>query len=169
MRANLKISQDVDRGFGLVKLIALAEKELAEIEQRLKQDALDRPEAHEPLKDAAREGRQFTAQGTLIALPIVFTADKIVQSFADGSSVHHRITAAADGKTTAFFTPVKTWKAAVKDGKEFRARAAELLGGLAPAFITACLAVDKDGVPKSDIRCEWDQAAATAAKEGGAE
>lgn len=168
MRALSKITEDVDRGFALVALLASGAKELKAVEARLKQDALDRPDEHEPLKDADREGRQFTAMGTKLNLPIVLTADKIVGSFAQASKVHKRIgsvLASIEGaKLETFYQSETTFKTTTEDGKAFRALAADRLGEDAARFITACIAVDKDGVPKSDIKCEWTQAAAEAAK-----
>lgn len=166
MRALSSIAADVDRGWQIITT-ALAEKaELKALEARLKQDALDRPDEHEPLADADREGRRFLAHGTRLALPIVLTADKIVMSFAADSEVHARIATASDGKLLAFYTPKTTYESAAEDGKEFRRLAGETLGEKAPAFIAACLARDKYGIPKSDLRCEWTQAAASLAKGG---
>ena len=165
MRALSSIAADVDRGWEIVTAVAKMKEEFKAIEERLKRDALDRPDQHMPLADAEREGRKFIAHGTLLALPIVLTADKIVMSFAADSDVHKRIEAASDGRLAAFYAPKTTWEAFTDKGKDFRRCAKETLGDKAPAFITACLATGKGGIPKSDIKCEWTQAAAAAAKE----
>ena len=56
-----------------------------------------------------------------------------------------------------FFSLSQVYESKVKDGKQFRSKAAELLGPRAPAFITACLARDKHGMPKSDVKVEWEE------------
>lgn len=162
------ICADVDRGLSIVAQIAALEKERKSIEARLTMDALARPDEHEPLKDEDREGKQFIAVGTELRLPIIFTADKLVQSFAWGSDVDNRITAAAADKVSELFKSVRKWETKFKDGKQFRAKAIELFGDKAPEVIAACRAVDKDGIPKSDIKVEWERAAAHAKLESEA-
>lgn len=154
------IAADVDRGLAVFAILRELETELKEIEARLKADALARPDEHEPLADAKREGRQFIAVGSAYTLPIIITADKLVGEFAAGSPVHQRIEAAAGGIMAHFFRPVSAFANRFKDGKAFRLQAAELMEGDAPAFIAACRAVDKDGIPKSDIKLQWEAAAA---------
>lgn len=157
------IAADVDRGLVLVAQMAEAKEELKAIETRLKADALARPDEHEALADAEREGRQFIAVGSELALPIVLTADKLVGQFMPGSKEHDRIAATVNPlELSIFYRTVKLLVNEFDDGKEFRAKAAEQLGERAPAFIAACVAVDRHGIPKSDIKCEWSAAAAHA-------
>ena len=88
----------------------------------------------------------------------MLTADKLVQKFAKNSAVQKRIEAEAGGQLTRFYRPVSGYVITQKDGKKFRAFAAEILGGHAPALIAACRALDKFGIPKSDIKLEWKAA-----------
>jgi hypothetical protein len=44
-----------------------------------------------------------------------------------------------------------------------RAKAAGVLGAGAPAFVTACLQRDKNGIPKNKIAVEWARATDNAA------
>ena len=162
MRDADDIREDVDRGLQIAAMLTKLKEALRALETRLKMDALDRPDEHEPLADQEREGRQFLAIGTELVLPIVMTADKLVQTFGEGSKVGQRIVAAADGHLADFYTRSITHGIAFEDGKAFLAAAVAILGEKAPAFIAACVAVDKDGIGKSDIRVEWQQAAARA-------
>ena len=115
-----------------------------------------------PLADADREGKQYLATGTGITLPIVFTADKLVKTFAPKSDVHERIEAASDGQLLRFYRLKPVYECTQKDGKAMRSFAAEILGPKAPALIAAVRQVDKFGVPKSDIKLEWSAALAEA-------
>lgn len=163
MRAAKSIAGDVDRGLAIVQSMLALKGELAEIEERLIADALARPDEHRALADAEREGRQWIAQGSECALPIVFTADKLVKEFVAEGAVAKRIgDAVAYPLFDTFFAKVISYEAKVKDGKKFRALAAEVLGEAAPGFIAACRVVDKFGIPKSDQKIEWNAAAAAA-------
>jgi len=162
VRAPVSIRADVDRGFEVVAEIETLKKELKGITARLTQDALDRPDQHAPLADAERLGKQFIARGTALALPIVITADKLVQTCAVGSEVEKRIAAAAGDQLDAFYKLAQTRENIFADGQLFRIQAAVHLGDKAPAFIAACRAVDKHGIPKNDVRIEWQAAAALA-------
>lgn len=162
MRSPKSIAEDVANGLAVLVQLQGLEEELAGIEARLVQDALDRPEEHQPLADAEREGRQFIARSGAVELPIVFTADKLVGTFAEESKVAKRIMDAIPWpKFDAFYKKVTSYAMVPKDGKKFRSLAADLLGEEAPRFIAACRAVDKDGIPKSDIKVEWEAAAAS--------
>jgi len=154
----VKALELVDLGLALRERIAALEKQLEEIESQL--IVIARQGEQVPLKDEDREGRQFLAQGTEATIPIVFTADKIIGSFASGSAVNKRIyTALPEGKSLRlFYLPKTVWEMSAKNGKQFRASAEEELGAAAPKFISACVARDKDGIPKSDIKVEWSRA-----------
>lgn len=157
----------VDRGVEVVAEIAKLQKELKGIEDALRGIAADRSDQHLPLKAGEREGRQFLARGTALVVPVVFTADKLLGVFQQASKEHTRIARAIpDDQFTEIF-PVfyKAWSGfenRFDDGQKFRDRAAALLGADAPGFITACLARDKEGLPKSDVKIEWKAAAAEA-------
>lgn len=156
----MDIAQQIDRGAAIVAEIAMLEEELKGIEEGIRAHAKAHPDLHVPLGDPEREGRQFLAQGDAFTVPVVFTADKIVSSFADQSDKHKEILAAIGVKFSGFFRPVNAWENRFKDGKQFRDKADDLLGADAPAFITACKATDKFGIPKHDVKVEWKQAAA---------
>jgi len=156
----MSIKADVDRGLVLCSEIFACERELTEIEKRLIKAASDRPDKHLDLKDAERGGTRWFATGSDKLVPIIFTDDKIVGSFQINSPAHETILAAADGKLLKFFKPINAYKNRFDDGKKFRTLAAELLAASAPAFITACVAKGTDGLPKSDIKIQWDAAEA---------
>jgi hypothetical protein len=163
------VRQDVDRGLAIVAEMAKLQGELDAIETRLEVDGLHGEQVE--LNDPDREGRQYLARGSKSIVPVVFTADLLVQSFQDDSDIHHRIVAALPVPKDApnpdflrskllrcFFRPVFTFKTLLDSGKKFRAQAAELLGKDAPAFISACLQRDKEGIPKSKVVVAWDRA-----------
>jgi len=152
------IRADVDRGLAIVDEMARLQEELDLIESRLEAAGLEGEQVE--LNDPDREGRQFLAQGSKSVVPVVFTADLIVQSFQVDSDVHRRIVLAipAGHYIRDFFRSVRVFKTLFDSGKQFRAKAAELLGDSAPAFISACLQRDKDNIPKSKVRIEWQRA-----------
>ena len=145
----------VDRGHEVHQKIVALQKELKAIEKKLKAAALNGD--HQELKDAEREGRRYLARGSARIVPVVFTADKLVQSFQKFSAVYSRIEAVADGKLRSFYKPFEGFKIVYDDGKKFRAQADHILGDKAPPFITACLTRDRNGIPKSDIKVEWEE------------
>jgi hypothetical protein len=145
---------DVDRGLQIVGEIEMLEKELDAIETRLVQAGLDGDQVE--LVDPEREGRQYLAHGSAAIVPVVFTADLLIKSFANGSIVHGRIQDALGKRSIGdFFRRVTGFATQFDSGKTFRAHAAELLGLDAPKFISACLSRDKEGTPKSQIKVEW--------------
>jgi hypothetical protein len=150
----MSIRADVDLGLGIKKRIAELETELEAIEDRLVQAGLDGDQVE--LVDPEREGRQFFARGSEQIVPVVFTADLLIKTFAYGSIPHGKITDALSGHPMGdFFRQVRGFATQFESGKKFRAHAAELLGGAAPKFISACLSRDKEGTPKSQIKVEW--------------
>lgn len=150
--------QLVDRGLELRGEIKAREKELKVIDAKLKTLGLKRPQ--EELKDGDREGRRWLAPGSKLIVPVIFTADKLIQSFQKESDVMRRISAVFpfDKRLETFYAPSETYEIVFKDGKQFRAKATEILGKDAPGFVTACVARDKFGIPKSDAKVLWDDA-----------
>lgn len=148
--------QAVDRGLEIRAQIAELEDQLSIIEEHLRQAALQGEQVE--LQDPDREGRQWIAHGTETTVPVVLTADLITQSFQDGSILHARLEGMANGKLPLLYRPVTTWKILPKTGKAFRIEAAALLGETAPAFISAATIRDKTGIPKSQIKVEWNRA-----------
>ena len=128
------------------------------IEERLEKAGLAGEQI--ALEDEEREGRQFLAHGTSLIVPVVFTADQVVKSFAAESALHRQIAKAAGDKLASFYAEKKTLHAVFETGKLLRRQAAEIFGPAAPEFVTACLARDKFGVVKSQVRVEWNRAAA---------
>ena len=160
----VEIALDVERGLAIRKEMDALKAELKAIEERLEAAGLEGEQVE--LNDPEREGRQFLAQGEKHIVPVVFTADLLIKSFKFPSAHYTRITSAipegfaesgAQG-LVAFFDRSVAYESRFDSGKKFRAHADELLGKDAPAFITACLARDKHGIPKSAIKIEWDRA-----------
>ena len=162
-----QICRLVDRGIVLVQEIAVRKAELERIEKALKAAGLDGE--HQQLKDAAREGRRFLAPGTGIVVPVVFSADLLIASFAPESETHAKLTGLAGDKLGEFFVLKPSYEKVIDDGKLFRARADEVLGAVAPAFITSCLQRKKGGIPKTKVSVEWKEALGDAAMKSDTE
>lgn len=152
------VRRAVDRGLQIRQAIDALQAELDGVEAVLRDAGLTGEQVD--LADAERDGRQFLAAGSVFTVPIVFTSDLVAQSFADGSAIHLRVDQAAGDRLREFYRPVTTWKLLAKTGKALRREAAALLGDKAPSFISACLQRDKNGIPKSQIKVEWDRAEA---------
>lgn len=149
----------IDRGLAITKRIAELQEELEDVELSLIAAAKVNPNLHIELEDKEREGRQFIAEGSTHRVPIVFTADKLIGSFSDASILRGTIERAAAPHLTQFYRCNKTWEMVPKNGKAFRQLAGQLLGPKnGPALITTCVARDKHGVAKSDIKVEWKRA-----------
>jgi hypothetical protein len=146
----------VDRGLEVRKQIKALETELKAIEEQLKKVGLDGEQV--PLKDPEREGRRYLAKGSRMIVPVVFTADRLVQTFQAGSPIEKKIRNAAGTFFLDFFKPINAFKTKYEDGKKFRAHARSVLDKNAPAFVTTCLARDKYDVPISDSKIEWEHA-----------
>jgi len=155
----MSVRADVDRGVEIIAKMFELKDELKSIETRLERAGLEAGNRgeHEDLKDKEREGKQWLAKGSAVAVPMVFTADKLIGSFTANGALHQTIRLAANGHLTEFFKPVSKYEILFDDGKKFRAKALEVLAERAPAFITACVARDKAGIPKSDIKILWGQ------------
>ena len=154
----MKLKELIDRGLHLVAQIDAANKELAEIEERITKEAIDKPELHVALVDERREGRMFMAIGSAASVPVVFTADKLINSLKFGAAVEQPIRMAAGEFYGHFYAEVHGRQMLPRSGKAFRKLADELLGAKGPALVTASLSRDKHGIPRSDIRIEWDRA-----------
>lgn len=155
----MSVRADVDRGLQIVGQMAMLEKELDEIEERLEKAGLEGEQVE--LVDPEREGRQYLARGSESVVPVVFTADLLVKSFQEDSAVDARISAALGCSANLmrrFFKRVVKWETIFDSGKQFRAAAAEILGKTAPDFISACLQRDKHGIPKSQTKIDWSRA-----------
>lgn len=150
----MSIQSDTDRGLEIVTERERLAQELRLIEGRLIKAGLAGEQS--PLQDEDREGRQWIAKGTREDVPVIFTADLLVGTFADGSAVHIQLHDSIGAAMKQFFKPM--WKNIHSDGKAFRARAVELFGDKAAALITTCLARDKDGIPKSKMVVAWNEA-----------
>ena len=153
----------VDRGLEIVAQMDKLDKELKEIEAQIEAAGLKHPEQHEELKDADREGKRWPAAGTGKIVPVIFTADIIVGSFAALGPIHQKIRTSLGGQASMlgrFFKSVTKYENVFDDGKKFRTAAHGLLGDAAPPFITACVARDKHGIAKSSIKIEWKKAEA---------
>lgn len=150
------VRQDVDRGLEIREQMEKLKIELKDIEVRLQHAALHGEQVE--LQDADREGRQYLATGSDRIVPVILTADMIVGEFAANSDRHREIVPRAEGRLNEFFKPVNKFENRFDNGKKFRLRAGELLGLGAAAFITACVARDKSGIPKSAIKVTWDEA-----------
>ena len=150
----MSIQADVDRGIQIKIDIEALQTELKLIEKRLEAAGLKGEQI--PLEDATREGRQWLARGSGAIIPVVFTADSIVSGFPDDSATHMQLRDMLGAKINEFFK--RSWSNRFRDGQSFRAHARELLADRAPGLITACLARDKDGVPKSKTVVAWSEA-----------
>lgn len=150
------IADLVDRGLEIRKQIKALQTELEEIEEKLKKAGRNGEQVE--LKDGDREGRRFLARGSRVIVPVIFTSDKLVQSFKTGSPIEEKIRKAAGSFFLDFYKPVNGFETLFSDGKQFRSHARAVLDAGAPSFITACLAKDKHGIPKSDEKLAWDDA-----------
>jgi len=164
----VSIRADVDRAVDLRSQIATREAELEKITARLVAAGLKAgtEKRHEELVDAARDGTRWLAKGSGIAVPIIFTADKLMGSFQRDSAKHQSVKASLGSQAAElprFYKSVNAFETRFKDGKQFRSEADKVLAERAPAFITACVARDKDGIALSDVRIDWDHAEAVAA------
>ena len=154
----MSIKADVDRGVAIHEEIEKLSAELKLIDARLKEAALNGEQVE--LNDAERTGRQFLANGTGRIVPVILTSDHIVSEFGGNTEKRDLIAAASLGHFGVFFKLVNKYENRFESGKKFRARAGELMGADAPAFITACIARDKSGIPKSVVKVCWGESKA---------
>lgn len=152
----MSIKADIDRGIEIRQEMKALKLELDALELRL--IAAARAGEHVPLSETSREGRRFLARGTEKVVPVIFTADKLISSFAENSAMHQKISAISPGFYQQFFRRKVLFERSIEEGNRFRKTVAEMLGADAPAFITACVSRDKDGITKSDEKIHWDRA-----------
>lgn len=148
------IERDVDRGLEIRAEVARLALELKEIEGRLEKAGLAGDQVK--LQDEDREGMQWPARGSTLEVPVIFAADSIVGSFAPDTAMHMQLRDILGPQLKEFYR--QKFANVHKDGKAFRAKARELLGEKAPGMITACLARDKNGIPKSKVVVAWTEA-----------
>lgn len=151
----MSVRADVDRGLEIVAQIEKLEVELKGIEERIRSAALHGEQVE--LKDAGREGRQYRAAGSEQIVPVIITSDMLRSEFAATSPVYDLIADASCGRLSDFYKKVVKYENRFDSGKKFRTRADELLGKDAPAFITACVSRDKDGIAKTAIKVMWQE------------
>jgi hypothetical protein len=151
----MNLATNVERGLQILAEFLKLKEELAAITAAIEAEALLGDQVE--LNDADREGRQFIAKGIAHQIPVVFTADSIVGQFQDGCPMHARLTEIAGDNLKNFFKKKTIWENNTKSGKQFRSLAKSILEDKAPEFISGSLARDKDGIPKSSIKIEWDR------------
>lgn len=177
MRPDAEIAADVEAGLRLHGIIEFADAALKDVAARLKADALACPGQHEPLHESEREGRRWLAPG---GLTIILTADSLRSEIERNGPEHLKMIAsigadirtknpAADTATATdlvaetFAKLAKPWAGFARterDGLAFRTLASTLIAEpFATEVIAAWKAVDKFGVPKSDVKAEWDSLA----------
>ncbi len=153
----MSVKSDVDRGLEIREKLEKLEAELKDIETRLQMAGLKNPGEHVELADADRDGKRWLANGSNRVVPVIFTADILIGQFDALSPRAQPIQRAARGKLDYFFKRVIREENRFESGKKFRKQADEMLLEAAPNFITACLARDKDGQPKSRIVVAWKE------------
>lgn len=146
----------VDRGLEIRAQIEQLKEELDIIESSLQLTA--RQGQQIDLNDPDREGKQYLAHGTEVIVPVVLTADVIIGQFVDDSPMHARLEAIAGESLKHLFKKKTIWENLAKSGKQFRTLANQTLEAKGPEFITAAIARDKHGIPKSSIKVEWNRA-----------
>jgi hypothetical protein len=153
-----QIAADLERGQAIKGQIAVLQKELKDIEARLKQAA--EAGEHVPLQDADREGKQCLLRSPKLVLPVRFTAVAIIGSMPFDGPMHREVlTIVGRDKLPLFFKEVHTLDRVAKDGQAFRKSARQHLAPDAfAALIRATTQRDKDGIAKSTIQIAWDDA-----------
>lgn len=152
----MSIATDVERGLEIHAEIKRLKEELKEINARLEAAGLDGEQLE--LVDDSREGRRYLARGSNHIVSVVFTSDLLLKSFQAHSVAHKRLEEIAGQFLPLFYTFKPTFEAVTDNGKKFRELAAQHLGDKAPTFISACVARDKDGIPKSKTVINWHDA-----------
>jgi hypothetical protein len=153
----MSLHSDVDRGLALVAQIEAAKRELKLIEGRLFAAGLRGEQIQ--LNDPEREGRQFIAQGTTAAVPVIFEADLLIGSFAPDSDTHHTLRTLAGARLLHIYRDVRKFERLNPTGKGFRTLTRDTFDPpTAAAVIEASLARDKNGIPRSRMSVDWERA-----------
>jgi hypothetical protein len=161
MKPNTDITAAVDRGLAIVAQMAALKEELKGIEATLAAAALVASSEHltEPLVDEEREGQRWFAEGTGRKLPVILESDQIAGEFGDGCERHTTLKALCGERLAHLYKRVVKFERKPKDGKAFRAIAAEYWSpDEAAKIISAAISRDKHGTPKSRVVVAWDQA-----------
>lgn len=186
LRTAEQIADDVEAGLRLHGILKYAAESLKTIKERLELDALARPNEHEPLHEVEREGRKWTAPG---GLEIILTADALKTEIERNGKEHlaimeaiaHVVRLDTPGADTATATDLVTmlferiaqpWNSFVRtesDGLKFRQLVNALLREPhATTVIDAWKSRNAKGIPKSDIKAEWDALTVQRADEAAA-
>lgn len=159
------ITHLVDRGLQLHRSIEAAKAEMKEINKRISDYAAAHPEEHIPLEDPEREGTRYIARGSGFAIPVVFTADFILQKLRNGSDKLEYLKSIAGPAFRRFYRPADYHVVATEftaggmfNGVKFRAAAREHIPDHAEEFISAARMVDKNGIPISRTAVCWADA-----------
>jgi len=152
----------IDRGLAVRAQIKQLSDELKSINDQLEEIALAGEQI--PLEEPDRPGKQYLAHGTGIIVPVVFEADQLMGSLpVEGDLVDAiRDTIPAGGAENRdlfhrFFRP--KLERAFDDSLRFRREAFSQFGPEAGAkFIHACIARNKEGIPRSRTVIAWDRA-----------
>lgn len=156
-----EIAALVDKGLALHAAIETNKSRLKAISEQLQAHALTVPSQHIKLVDEDREGTRYLAHGSDDKIvPVVCASDLISQTLAEGSDELGKVVIAAGEKFPQFYKRVVAYvstfsKSNKFDGKKFRAAARTEIPD-PEAFISACLRRNKDGIPVSQIKVEWD-------------
>lgn len=154
---------DVDRGLAILAEIKALEAEKKVIEVRLAAVALaaSKEGLTEPLVDEEREGQRYFAEGSTGKIPVILESDQISGEFGEGTEKHQALDGLCGAKLSHLYKRKVIFERVPKDGKLFRKQAAEFWEpDEAAKIISASIARDKDGIPKSRIVVAWDQLAA---------
>lgn len=153
-----QIAADVDRLIAVKAQIAALTIEQKEIESRLELAGLKGEQI--PLQDKEREGRQFIARGSKVAIPVRFESDQLISTFKPDSELHKTLAELLGEKFPLFFKEVRVFERKNKDdANKFRKFArTELIPDLFAKLIAACISKDKNGIPKSKTVIAIDEA-----------
>lgn len=153
-----QIQADVDRGIAIKAQLAELGEELKQITKRLEQAGLEGEQI--PLQDPNREGRQYLATGSGVTVPVIFEADQLLGSVKEGSAEHQTLLSLiGDDHFAALWREKHVHERAARDGAAYRKDVRALFDArTAESIITASLALDKNGIPKSRTVIDWDRA-----------
>jgi hypothetical protein len=153
-----QIAADVERGKFLKEEIARLSEELKAIEKRLELAGLDGEQV--PLEDGEREGKQYIARSSKLRVPIRFESDQLITTVRPDSDLHRKLQHILGDKFKDFFKDTRIFERVKKDdAQKFRIHARnQLPPDTYAALISACVARDKAGIPKSKTVIAWSEA-----------